>query len=80
MEKNLKMEFLICMKIIAILVSNNLRDRETMKREREAQCDQIKIANFYKSCPSMISLEKCMILTTLQKLHKNVDNNCCQRL
>ena len=36
------------------------------------QCDQIKIAKcLYKSCPKMISLEKWMILTPLQKLPKN---------
>ena len=38
------------------------------------QCDQKKIANFYKSCPKMISLEKWMILTPLQKLPNNVCN------
>ena len=31
-----------------------------------------KSPNVYKSCPKMISLEKLEILTTLQKLPKNV--------
>ena len=31
-----------------------------------------KSPNVYKRCPKMISLEKLKILTTLQKLHKNV--------
>ena len=31
-----------------------------------------KLPNVYKSCPTMISLEKCMILTPLQKLQNNV--------
>ena len=31
-----------------------------------------KLPNVYKSCPNMISLEKCLILTPLQKLPKNV--------
>ena len=35
-----------------------------------------KSPNVYKSCPKMVLLEKWMILTPLQKLHKN----CCQRL
>ena len=36
------------------------------------QCDQKKSPNVYKSCLKMISLEKLKILTTLQKLPKNV--------
>ena len=36
------------------------------------QCDQKKLPNFYKICPKMISLEKLKILTSLQKLPKNV--------
>ena len=32
------------------------------------QCDQKKLPNVSKSCPKMISLEKCQILTPLQKL------------
>ena len=39
-----------------------------------SQCDQIKIANVYKSRPKMISLEKRIILTSLQKLPNNVCN------
>ena len=43
-----------------------------------------KSPNVYKSCPKMISLEKLMIMTPLQKLPKNVGDfgkiNCCQRL
>ena len=39
---------------------------------RQMQCDQKKIANVYKSCPKMISLEKRLILTPIQKLPKNV--------
>ena len=35
------------------------------------QCDQIKIAKCLQSCPKMVSLEKLMILTPLQKLPKN---------
>ena len=31
-----------------------------------------KSPNFYKSCPKMTSLEKLKILTSLQKLPKNV--------
>ena len=31
-----------------------------------------RVPNFYKSCPKMISLEKWIILTPLQKLPKNV--------
>ena len=38
------------------------------------QCDQKKSPNVYKSCPKMISLEKWKILTSLQKLPKNVGN------
>ena len=37
-----------------------------------AQCDQKKSPNVYKSCPKIISLEKWLILTSLQKLPKNV--------
>ena len=33
-----------------------------------------KSPNVNKSCPKMISLEKWMILTSLQNLHKNVGN------
>ena len=33
-----------------------------------------KSPNVYKSCPKMISLQKRIILTPLQKLPKNVDN------
>ena len=33
-----------------------------------------KLPNVYKSCPKMISLEKYMFLTPLQKLPKNGDN------
>ena len=36
------------------------------------QCDQKKSPNVYKSCPKLISLEQLKILTTLQKLPKNV--------
>ena len=36
------------------------------------QCDQKKSPNVYKSCPSMIWLEKLKILTTLQKMPKTV--------
>ena len=36
------------------------------------QCDQKKLSNVYKSCPKMISQEKWMTLTHLQKLPKNV--------
>ena len=38
----------------------------------DVQCDQKKIGNIYKSCPKMISQEKWMTLTHLQKLPKNV--------
>ena len=38
------------------------------------QCDQIKIAKVYKSCPKLISQEKWMILTPLQKLPNNVED------
>ena len=31
-----------------------------------------KLVNVYKSCSKMISLEKLMIFTTLQKLPKNI--------
>ena len=44
----------------------------TIARVAGAQCDQIKIAKVYKSCPKMISLEKLKILTPLQNLPKNV--------
>ena len=37
-----------------------------------SQCDQKKSPNVYKSCPKMLSLEKWLILTPLQKLPKNV--------
>ena len=33
---------------------------------------RIKSPNVYKSCPKMISLQKWLILTPLQKLPKNV--------
>ena len=33
---------------------------------------RLKLPNVYESCPKMISLEKLMILTSLQKLLKNV--------
>ena len=36
------------------------------------QCDQKKSPKVYKSCLKMISLEKWLILTPLQKLPKNV--------
>ena len=36
------------------------------------QCDQKKSPHVYKSCPKMISLEKWLILSPLQKLPKNV--------
>ena len=40
--------------------------------------------NVYKSCPKMISQEKCKILTPLDKLPKNVGDlgklNFCRRL
>ena len=36
------------------------------------QCEQKKSPNVYKSCPKTISLEKLKILTTLQKMPKNV--------
>ena len=36
------------------------------------QCDQKKSPKVYKSCPKMISPEKWMFLTPLQKLPKNV--------
>ena len=43
-----------------------------------------KSLNVYNSCPKMISLEKFKILTSLQKLPKNVGDfgqiNCCHRL
>ena len=39
---------------------------------RPDQCDQIKSPNVYKSCPTIISLEKWMILAPLQKLPNNV--------
>ena len=32
----------------------------------------LKLPNVYKSCPKIISLEKWMILTPVQKLSKNV--------
>ena len=35
-------------------------------------CDQKKSPNVYKNCPKMISLEKLIIMTPLQKLPKNV--------
>ena len=35
-------------------------------------CDQKKSPNVYKSCQKMISLEKWLILTPLQKVPKNV--------
>ena len=38
------------------------------------QCDHIKSPNVYKSCPNMISLEKLMVFTHLQKLPKNVED------
>ena len=49
-------------------------ESKTMKGEVSHQCDQIKMPNFYKSCPKMISLEKGSILTPLQKLPKNVQD------
>ena len=43
-----------------------------------------KSPNVYKSCPKMISLEKLLILTPLQKLPKNVEDlgkfYCCQKV
>ena len=36
-----------------------------------SQCDQKKSPNVYKSCPKMVSLEKWIVLTPLQKLPKN---------
>ena len=36
------------------------------------QCDQKKLQNVYKSCLKMISLEKWSILTSRQKISKNV--------
>ena len=36
------------------------------------QCDQKKLPNVYKSCPKVISPEKRIILTPLQKLSENV--------
>ena len=38
----------------------------------QIQCDQKKSPNVYKSCPKMVTLERCFILTTLQKLPNNV--------
>ena len=40
--------------------------------ENGKQCDQKKSPNVYKSCPKIISQEKLKILTTLQKMPKNV--------
>ena len=39
-----------------------------------------KSPNVYKSCPKMTSLQKLKILTPLQKLLKNGQIDCCQRL
>ena len=36
------------------------------------QCDQKKSPNVNKSCPKIISVEKMKILTSFQKLPKNV--------
>ena len=38
----------------------------------ESSVTSKKLPNVYKSCPKMISLEKWLILTPLQKLPKNV--------
>ena len=38
----------------------------------QEQCDQKKAPNIYQSCPKMISQEKWLILTPLQKLPMNV--------
>ena len=38
------------------------------------QCSQKILPNLYESCPKMISLEKWMILTPLQKLPVNEGN------
>ena len=38
----------------------------------QEQCDQKKVPNIYQSCPKMISQEKWLILTPLQKLPMNV--------
>ena len=35
-----------------------------------------KLPSIYKSCPKMVSLEKLNMLTTLQKLPKNVGDLC----
>ena len=40
--------------------------------KRPNQCDQKKSPNVCKSCPKMISQEKWLILTPLQKLPKTV--------
>ena len=53
--------------------SNNIfNSRKEGRWVGSEKCDQIKSPNVYKSCPKMISLEKWMILTPLQKLSKNV--------
>ena len=36
------------------------------------QCDHKKLPNVYNSCPKVISVENLKVLTTLQKLPKNV--------
>ena len=41
-----------------------------------ASVTRTKLPNVYKSCPKMISLEKWLILTPLQKLPKNVVDLC----
>ena len=56
---------------------NQARYQATLMRQPPAlvdhqQCDQKKLPNVYKSCPKMISLEKLMFLTPLQKLPKNI--------
>ena len=43
-----------------------------LHRSEDDKCDQKKLPNAYKSCPKIISIEKWYILTTLQKMPKNV--------
>ena len=50
-----------------------LKDCLNVERARSSVTSK-KLPNVDKSCPKMISLEKLKILTTLQKLSKNVED------
>ena len=49
-----------------------LMDRTDKKRYSINSVTRKKSPNVYKSCPKIISLEKWLILTSLQKMPKNV--------